>query len=45
MVQIVCFTVACVVAKPLNRSEAKVDLVMMQTLLLFKFKLLCYHVN
>ena len=34
MVQIVCFTVACVVAKPLNRSEAKVDLVMIQTSLL-----------
>ena len=27
------FTVACLVAKPLNRSEAKVDLVMIQTLL------------
>ena len=32
-----------VLAKPLNRSEAKGDLVMIQTLLLFKFKLLCYH--
>ena len=28
-----------------NRSEAKVDLVMIQTLLLFKCKLLCYHAN
>ena len=30
------FTVACLVAKPLNRSEAKDDLVMIQTSLLFK---------
>ena len=29
----------------LNRSEAKVDLVMIPTLLLFKCKLLCYHVR
>ena len=36
------FTVVCTVAKPLNRSEAKVDLVMVQTLLLFKYNLLCY---
>ena len=35
---IVHFTVVCLVAKPLNRSEAKVDLVMIQTLLLFKCK-------
>ena len=28
---IVHFKVACLVAKPLNRSEAKVDLVMVQT--------------
>ena len=28
---------------PLNRSEANDDLVMMQTSLLFKGKLLCYH--
>ena len=42
---IVHFTVVCLVAKPLNRSEAKGDLVMIQTLLLFKCKLLCYHVN
>ena len=33
------------VAKPLNRNEAKGDLVMIQTLLLFKCKLLCYHAN
>ena len=39
------FTVVCLAAKPLNRSEAKVDLVMIQTLLLFKCKLLCYHAN
>ena len=30
------FTIACLVAKPLNRSEAKDDLVMIQTSLLFK---------
>ena len=40
---IVNFTVACLVAKPLNRSKAKDDLAMIQTLLLFKYKLLCYH--
>ena len=39
------FTVVCLVAKPLNRSEAKGDLVMIQTFLLFKCKLLCYHAN
>ena len=42
---IVHFTVVCLVAKPLNRSKAKGDLVMIQTLLLFKCKLLCYHAN
>ena len=42
---IVHFTVVCLVAKPLNRSEAKGDLVMIQTLLLFKCKLICYHAN
>ena len=42
---IVHFTVACLVAKPLNRSEVKGDLVMIQMLLLFKCKLLCYHAN
>ena len=30
---------------PLNRSEANDDLVMMQTSLLFKGKLLCYHAH
>ena len=39
------FTVVYLVAKPLNRSKAEVDLVMTQTLLLFKCKLLCYHAN
>ena len=39
------FTVVCLVAKPLNRNEAKGDLVMIQTLLLFKCKLLCYLAN
>ena len=36
---IVHFTVICLVAKPLNRSEARVDFVMIQTLLLF----ICNH--
>ena len=35
----------CLVAKPLNGSEAKGGLVMMQTLLLFKYKSLCYCAN
>ena len=35
------FAVTCLVAKSSNRSEAKDDLVMMQTLLLFKCKLHC----
>ena len=43
--RIVHFTVVCLVAKPLNRNEAEGDLVMIQTLLLFKQKLLCYHAN
>ena len=42
---IVHFTVVCLVAKPLNRSEAEGDLVMIQTLLLLKCKLICYHAN
>ena len=42
---IVHFTVVCLVAKPLNRNEAKGDLVLIQTLLLFKCKLLFYHAN
>ena len=36
------FTVVYLVAKPLIRNDAKGDLVMTQTLLLFKCKLLCY---
>ena len=43
--KIVHFTVVCLVAKPLNRNEAKGDLVMIQTLLLFKGKLFCFHAN
>ena len=39
------FTVVCLVAKPLNRSEANGNPVMIETLLLFKCKLLCYHAN
>ena len=39
------FTIVCLIAKPFNRSEAKGDLVLIQTLLLFKCKLLCYHAN
>ena len=35
----------CLVAKPLDRSEARGDLVMIQNLLLFKCRLLCYHAN
>ena len=42
---IVHFTVVCLVVMPLNRSEAKGDLVMIQTLLLFKCKSLFYHAN
>ena len=42
---IVRFTVLGLVAKPLNKSEAKVDLVMIKTLLIFKCKFLCYHAN
>ena len=45
MFAVVHFTVVCLVAKPLNRNEAKGDLVMIQALLLFKCKLLCYHAN
>ena len=40
------FIVASLVAKPLNRSEAKEGggwVVRIQNLLLFKCKLLCYH--
>ena len=42
---IVHFTVVYLVARPLNKSKAEVHLVMIQTLLLFTFKLLCYHAN
>ena len=35
----------CLVAKPLNRSEARVDFVVIQTLLLFIFRSPCYHAN
>ena len=38
-------TVTLLIAKPLNTSEAKGDLVMIQTLLLFRCKLLSYHAN
>ena len=40
---VVHFIVEWLVARPLNRSDAKVDLVMIQTLLLFKCNVLCYH--
>ena len=40
---LVHFTVTLLIAKPLNTSEAKGDLVMIQTLLLFRCKLLSYH--
>ena len=39
------FTVACLVAEPFDGSEAKGDLVMIQTLLLFKCKLPCCYAN
>ena len=42
---IIHFTVACLLVKSLNRSEAKGDAVMIQTLLLFKCKLLCYYAD
>ena len=42
---IIHLTVACLVAKPLNRSDAKGDFDMIQTLLLLKCKLPCYHAN
>ena len=45
MIRIHHFTVVCSVAKPLNRSEAIVDFVVIQTLLLFICKSLCYHAN
>ena len=36
---------ACLVAKSLDRTEARGDLVTIQNLLLFKCSLLCYHAN
>ena len=39
------FTFVCLVDKPLNRSEARDDLVMIQKLQRIKCELLCYHVN
>ena len=42
---IVQFAVVCLVAKPSNKSEAKDDLVMIQMVLLFKIKFLCYHAS
>ena len=41
---IVHFAAVCLVAKPLNRSEVKVDLFRIQTLLLFKCKNANYFV-
>ena len=42
---IIHFTVACSIAKPLNRSEAKGDLLAIQTSLFFKCKLFSYYAN
>ena len=39
------FTVVCLVAKPMHRSEARVDFVVRQTLLFFICRPLCYHAN
>ena len=39
------FTVVCLVVKPLNRREPKVESVVIQTLLLFVFKSVFYHAN
>ena len=39
------FIVAFLVAMSFHRSKARGDLVMIQILLLFKFKLPCCHVN
>ena len=43
--KLVHFTFVCWIAEPLNRSEANGDLVMIETLLLFKRILLCYHAS
>ena len=42
---IVHFTVVCLLTEPLNRSEARVEFVVIQTLLCFLCKSLCYHAN
>ena len=42
---IIHFTVACSIAKPLNRSEAKGVLLVIQTSLFFKCELFCYYAN
>ena len=39
------FTVVCLVAKLLNRIEARVEFVVIQTSLFFVCKSLCYHAN
>lgn len=37
------FRVPCLVFRPLNKSEARLDFVVILTSLLLKFKVLCYH--
>ena len=44
-VSTVNFRVVCLVAKPIYDSEARVDFVVIQTLLLYICKSLCYHAN
>ena len=39
------FTVLCSVTRPLNESEAVVDLALIQTSLLFLCKSCCYNAN
>ena len=39
------FRVPCLVFRPLNKSEARLDFVMIQSSLLLKFKVLCCHDN
>ena len=39
------FRVVCLVTLPLSGSEARVDLVLIQTLLLFTCKSCCSHAN
>ena len=43
--RIVHYIVVCLVVKPLNRSEARVDFVVIQTLLRFICKSHFYHAN